>query len=101
MELAYPTWRPACTAFGAHCTDPVCFTLPLLAPAQGFPSGFAGLAAMVFQGTLLAFGGLYLLFWYKLNLMQTMPLALMLGGVLFISGHFALRGIAAARLKKD
>lgn len=45
--------------------------------------------------------GLYLLFWVKLNLAQTLPLVLLGGMAVAVTGYKTLSGLAAARLKKD
>jgi hypothetical protein len=70
----------------AGCVWPlVCYCAPL--PLQGLPTGASNLWVMLFHGGIAAMLGLYLLFWVKLNLAQTAPLALLLG--LFIAGVFA------------
>lgn len=62
-------------------------------PAQGFPTDGAGfVAAAGFHGGLAAICGLYLLFWVKLNLMQTVPLLAALGTATALFGGSTLRG---------
>ncbi|KAG2445474.1 hypothetical protein HXX76_000090 [Chlamydomonas incerta] len=61
----------------------------------------APLAALLFHGGLAAMLLLYLLFWLKLNLAQTLPLAG--AGGLFVagSGFVLLSALSQQRLKKD
>jgi oligosaccharyltransferase complex subunit delta (ribophorin II) len=65
---------------------------------QGFPSGTAGLWALMFHGSIAAMLGLYLLFWLRLNLAQTLPLALGLGCFMALTGYKALGALSAARM---
>ncbi len=46
---------------------------------------------------------LYLFFWLKINLAQTLPIALVIGVLLAFTGHRALSGLATARMgsKRD
>ena len=67
--------------------------------AQGFPSGAGSLAAAGFHGGLAAICGLYLLFWLRLNLMQTLPLLAALGVATAACGGATLRGLAAEQRK--
>jgi hypothetical protein len=78
-------------------TSPV---LLLLLPhlLQGFPSGTAGLWALLFHGGIAAMLGLYLLFWLRLNLAQTLPLALGLACFMALTGYKALGALSAARV---
>jgi oligosaccharyltransferase complex subunit delta (ribophorin II) len=61
------------------------------------------LAALAFHGLLAAMLGVYLLFWTKWNLAETLPVVLVLGAALALVGHRALSGLATERLssKKD
>eukprot|EP00199_Chlamydomonas_sp_CCMP681_P007027 CAMPEP_0119108106 /NCGR_PEP_ID=MMETSP1180-20130426/13470_1 /TAXON_ID=3052 ORGANISM="Chlamydomonas cf sp, Strain CCMP681" /NCGR_SAMPLE_ID=MMETSP1180 /ASSEMBLY_ACC=CAM_ASM_000741 /LENGTH=295 /DNA_ID=CAMNT_0007093689 /DNA_START=72 /DNA_END=959 /DNA_ORIENTATION=- len=71
---------------------------------NAWPRDSAGSAACVsFHVLLAAMLGLYLLFWTRLNLMQTLPLVGGMGILLALSGHRALATLADARLtsKKD
>ncbi len=65
---------------------------------QGMPSGDNRLWVLLFHGSIAALLGLYLLFWLRLNLAQTLPLALLLGLVVAITGYKALSATASARL---
>jgi hypothetical protein len=67
-------------------------------PLQGFPSGTAGLWALLFHGGIAAMLGLYLLFWLRLNLAQTLPLALGLACFMALTGYKALGALSAARV---
>ena len=61
----------------------------------------APLAALLFHGGIAAILGLYMLFWLKLNLAQTLPIAGLIGLFITISGFSTLSGLASQRLKKD
>jgi oligosaccharyltransferase complex subunit delta (ribophorin II) len=61
----------------------VCFPPPPQHP-QGLPSGASNLFVILFHGGIASLLALYLLFWLRLNLAQTLPLALGLG--LFTAG---------------
>lgn len=68
---------------------------------QGFPSSGSGfIAAMAFHGGIASILGLYTLFWLKLNLMQTLPILLVLGLFTTVAGYNALSRQAEARLKQ-
>jgi oligosaccharyltransferase complex subunit delta (ribophorin II) len=54
---------------------------------QNLPAGASNLWVLLFHGGIAAMLGLYLLFWVKLNLAQTLPLALLLG--VFTAGEGA------------
>lgn len=60
--------------------------VPLL--LQGLPSGAASLWVLLFHGGIAAMLGLYFLFWIRLNLAQTIPMALGLG--LFVAGEWVM-----------
>lgn len=66
------------------CCCWLCLAPCHFAHCQGLPTGASNLWVMLFHGGIAAMLGLYLLFWVKLNLAQTAPLALLLG--LFIAG---------------
>lgn len=79
--------------------------VPPTTDAQAFPKdGTTALYSLVFHGLIGAMLCLYLLFWVKWNLAQTLPVALVLGSALALVGHKALSGLATSRLttlKKD
>lgn len=94
----------------------VLFTLLALAPLlllfvmlssiganlKGFPrSGPALVAAVAFHGGIASILGLYTLFWLKLNLIQTLPILLVLGIFTTIAGYNALSQQADFRLKQQ
>jgi hypothetical protein len=58
-----------------------------------------GLYALLFHGLIAALLSLYLFFWLKWNLADTLPVALVLGAALAFVGHRALSGLATARLQ--
>lgn len=67
---------------------------------QGFPtSGPSFIAAIAFHGGIGSILALYTLFWLRLNLMQTLPILLVLGLFTTIAGYSALSRQAEARLK--
>ena len=69
---------------------------------QGFPkSGPAFVAAVAFHGGIASILGLYTLFWLRLNLMQTLPVLLVLGIFTIFAGYSALSQQADARLKQQ
>jgi hypothetical protein len=56
-------------------------------PAQGWPKdSVTAVSALAFHGLIAAMLGLYLLFWLKWNLAQTLPVALALVRVLACLG---------------
>ncbi|KAF5841388.1 Oligosaccharyltransferase subunit Ribophorin II-domain-containing protein [Dunaliella salina] len=66
---------------------------------NGWPQdGMTALSALAFHGLIAAMLGLYLIFWLRWNLIQTLPVALGLGAALVTVGHKALSGIATERL---
>uniref|UniRef100_A0A7S3QP46 Ribophorin II n=1 Tax=Dunaliella tertiolecta TaxID=3047 RepID=A0A7S3QP46_DUNTE len=66
---------------------------------NGWPQdGMTALSALAFHGLIAAMLGLYLVFWLRWNLIQTLPVALGLGAALVAVGHKALSGIATERL---
>ena len=69
---------------------------------QGFPGGGPSLlAAVAFHGGLASVLGLYTLFWLKLNLIQTLPVLMLLGLWTAVAGYHALSRQAEARLKQQ
>lgn len=69
---------------------------------QGFPSsGGKVVAALGFQGSMVAILGLYILFWLRLDLITLLPLlaALLLVAALF--GYNALSSSSAAHIKSQ
>lgn len=68
---------------------------------QGMPGGSGPLWVLLFHGSIAAMLGLYMLFWTKLNLAQTMPLAMGLGLAVAGSGYLALSALSAERLRSD
>ena len=64
----------------------------------GFGSA-AGLACVAFHGGIAGILGLYLLFWARLNILQTLPLLAVLGLFTTVSGNRALLALADARAK--
>lgn len=68
---------------------------------KGFPANSSGFWSLLFHGGIGAMLALYLLFWLKLNLAQTLPLIAVLGLVTAFVGYKALSGLAELRLKKD
>lgn len=68
---------------------------------QGFPKDGSGrVAALAFHGGIASILSLYTLFWLKLNLMQTLPLLLVLGVFTTVAGYNALSQQADSRLKQ-
>lgn len=65
-------------------------------PGAGTSAAFACVA---FHGGLAAILGLYLLFWAKLNILQTLPLLAVLSVFTTVSGNRALLALADARAK--
>lgn len=69
---------------------------------QGFPNdGSSFMSAVAFHGGIASILGLYTLFWLKLNLMQTLPILLVLGIFTTVAGYNALSRQAEARLKQQ
>ncbi|KAL4442492.1 hypothetical protein ABPG77_005076 [Micractinium sp. CCAP 211/92] len=69
---------------------------------KGFPTDGAGfLAAAGFHTGLAAILGLYVLFWLRLNLMQTLPILAVLAVVTAAFGRSNLIQLAAARQKQE
>ena len=69
---------------------------------QGFPrNATAHVAAVAFHSGTASILGLYTLFWLKLNLMQTLPILLVLGIVTTVTGYSALSQQADSRLKQQ
>jgi oligosaccharyltransferase complex subunit delta (ribophorin II) len=66
-----------------------------------FPSGPAALWALLFHGGIGALLVLYWLFWTKLNLAQTLPLAVGIGLATAAVGFKALSALADARLQSE
>ncbi len=67
---------------------------------QAWPrDGTTALSALAFHGLIAAMLGLYLIFWLRWNLVQTLPVALALGAALVAVGHKALSGLATERLR--
>jgi hypothetical protein len=64
---------------------------------QAIPSGGA-FWVLLFHGSIAGMLGLYMMFWLKLNLAQTLPLALGLGLVVAATGYKALSALSAERL---
>ena len=64
----------------------------------GFDSA-AGLACVAFHAGIGGILGLYLLFWARLNILQTLPLLAVLGLFTAVSGNRALLALADARAK--
>ena len=53
---------------------------------------------LLFHGSIAGMLGLYLMFWLKLNLAQTMPLAVGIGLLVTATGYKALSALSADRL---
>lgn len=66
-----------------------------------FPSGPGSLFALLFHGGIAALLFLYFLFWTRLNLAQTLPLAAGLGLGIAGVGYKALSAVADARLARE
>lgn len=105
-----PEKRPAAlvsSAFTFLAILPFVFLLATLgstgANLKGFPTGTSGLYALLFTGGLAALLGVYLLFWFKLNLAQTMPLVGLLGSFTAVFGYKTLQAIPGSdeQAKKD
>ncbi|GAB4816093.1 hypothetical protein N2152v2_003139 [Parachlorella kessleri] len=103
-----PTRRvpaPVALAASAACVAPLGLLLFLLgrlgANLKGFPSGPAGLWSLLFQGGLAAILGLYVLFWLRLNLLQTLPVLAVLGVFTAGAGNRALSSLAQSRKKQS
>lgn len=92
-------------AGAALCMAPLAYCGVLLlgmkANLKGFPSGPAALWNLLFQAGLASILALYLLFWLRLNLMQTVPAAALLGLATAGVGTKALSGLAASRGKQE
>jgi oligosaccharyltransferase complex subunit delta (ribophorin II) len=82
---------------GALCQAALFNQLPTPRAAQGFPSGAGFLAAAGFHAGLLAILALYLLFWLKLNMMQTIPALALLAAGTAAAGSSALNQLAATK----
>lgn len=65
---------------------------------KALPVGPASLWVLLFHGGIAALLGLYLLFWLRLNLATTLPLALGLGLFIAATGYKALGALSDARL---
>eukprot|EP00878_Enallax_costatus_P042940 GHUV01050464.1.p2 GENE.GHUV01050464.1~~GHUV01050464.1.p2 ORF type:complete len:217 (+),score=92.75 GHUV01050464.1:359-1009(+) len=65
---------------------------------KGLPSGAATLWVLLFHGGIAAMLLLYLLFWLRLNLAQTLPVALALGVFVAGTGYKALGALSAQRI---
>lgn len=59
-----------------------------------------GISGMVFQSSLFSIGGLYVLYWWQLNMFQTLFYLSGLSVIAFLSGHRTLRTRAANRMAK-
>ena len=59
----------------------------------------ASLASTAFHAGIASILGLYLLFWLKLNILQTLPVLAVLALFTTVSGHQALSALAMARAK--
>ncbi|KAL4447820.1 hypothetical protein ABPG75_005039 [Micractinium tetrahymenae] len=69
---------------------------------KGFPTDGAGfLSAAGFHAGLAAILALYVLFWLRLNLMQTLPILAVLAGVTATFGRSTLNHLAAAWQKQE
>lgn len=64
-------------------------------------SGQQTVPAFVFHASLVGLVALYAAFWWRLNLLQTLPLLAALASVLSVSGYFLLSQLAAVRLKES
>lgn len=71
------------------------------ASAQGLPSGAGTLWVLLFHGGIAALLGLYLLFWLRLNLASTLPLAIGLGLFIAGAGYKALGALSDARIAEE
>ena len=89
--------EPPCPClFSSH---PLPLSLPLL--LQGFPCSAGFLAAAGFHLGLLSILALYLLFWIRLNLMQTLPALVVLSAVTAVFGSSTLNQLSAVRQKQE
>jgi hypothetical protein len=100
MSLA--CWYFGCK-YGATCSvyfspwEPVCVARTTV---QAWPKdATTGFYALLFHGLIAALLSLYLFFWLKWDLANTLPVALALGAALAFVGHRALSGLATARLQ--
>eukprot|EP00898_Chlorokybus_atmophyticus_P001027 jgi/Chlat1/1925/Chrsp153S02252 len=67
---------------------------------KAFPtSGLSFLGAVGFHAGIVSIVLLYVAFWLKLNLLQTLPILLVLGVITAIFGHKALSDLADTKLK--
>ena len=69
--------------------------------AKLFPAGTAALPALAFHACVAALLGLVLLFWARLNVVETLPLAGGLGAATALAGRAALGAHAARRTGGD
>jgi oligosaccharyltransferase complex subunit delta (ribophorin II) len=70
-------------------------------PVQAFPSGLGGVYTLLFHGSIAAMLVLYLAFWTHLNLMQTLPIAAVIGVLIMGTGYKSLSAVAEARIEES
>lgn len=88
--------------FAGLCLAPLLILFVLWARIGINFSNFpCSLSAPAFHGGLGAIFALYLCFWLKLNMFQTLQYLLPLGLFTFLTGNWLLRQIAARRLEKS
>jgi len=91
-------------AFTIACLAPILiFLIGLLrvgANAGNFPSGVASMYALAFQGCIGAILALFALYWFKLNMMQTLNYLLLLSVPTLFFGVKTLNAVAAQSAPK-
>ena len=70
-------------------------------PAQAFPGGLGGVYTLLFHGSIAAMLLLYLAFWTHLNLMQTLPIAAVIGVFIVGTGYKSLSATADSRIHES
>ena len=93
-------------AFAALALAPLAALVAWLAATgaldlSGLPSGAGALWAAAFHGGIASLLLLYWLFWTRLDLATTLPLALALGAATAGAGYKALSALADARLQQE
>lgn len=68
---------------------------------QGLPAGAGSLWVLLFHGGIAALLGLYTLFWLRLNLAKTLPLAMGLGLFIAGAGYKALGALSDVRIAEE
>mmetsp|Transcript_10683 Transcript_10683/g.19347 ORF Transcript_10683/g.19347 Transcript_10683/m.19347 type:complete len:283 (-) Transcript_10683:72-920(-) len=86
-------------SFAAAVAAPTALFALLSVSSLGLQLHSISTKGMAFHGSIAAILLLLTLFWTSLNLLQTLPILAVLGGVTLFTGHSCLQDIAARRMK--